>query len=277
MNKLQQNYKNIIIFFITAIINFITINNICEITNLNYKVTGIVLYSVLSVLYIIACINDYSILEKIIRIVSIGIALISVTSIIVFYVSKIMYIIKHLNLQNILSKYKNKAVLIYFLISFLQPIALPLPEPITVMAGSSVLGSFNGAAFGFLGTVLGIIAMYFFIRATGARFIEKFVTGSQIEKFNDYVKKNEFLVILSLFILPILPDEAICIGAGLMKINPYKFISVAIISKVITAFSLSYSVQFIKLNSMHIALIISVIFIIKKLIDMKKAKSVKQS
>lgn len=273
MNKLKQNYMKILIFFISTIINFISIDNVCKITNVNFKVMGIVLYVTLSVVFIFSCIKNYTILEKTIRILSIGISLINIAIIFGYYVSIIYSVMKHLNFQNILSRYRNKAAFIYFVISFLQPIVLPLPDPITVMAGSSVLGAFKGAAFGFSGTVLGIISMYFFVRATGSKFIEKFVSGSQIEKFNNYIKKNEFIVILLLFILPILPDEAICIGAGLINLNPYKFITVAIISKMITAFSLSYSVQFIKFSSSQVVIILLSVFVLKKFIDISKAKS----
>ena len=59
------------------------------------------------------------------------------------------------------------------------------------------------------------------------------------------IKKNETLVILMLFILPILPDEVICVGAGLAGIDAYKFIGIAALSKLITSFSLSYSLKLI--------------------------------
>lgn len=187
-------------------------------------------------------------------------------------VIKLVLVINQYGFQSVLSQYGNKAALIYFLVNFLQPILLPLPEPITIMAGSKILGEFNGAVLGFLGTALGIITMYFFIRLTGSKFIDKFVSENQIKKFNKYISKHEVLVILSLFILPILPDEAICIGAGLMKLNAYKFMSIAIISKIVTSFSLSYSVKFIKINSIEIMLIIFAVLMIKKIIAMKKVK-----
>lgn len=190
------------------------------------------------------------------------------------YLTKLISFINYYGFENVLRQYGNKALFIYFGISFLQPIALPFPEPLTIMAGSKVLGAFDGAVFGFLGTVLGIITMYFFTRITGTKFIQSFVSKDQIEKFNKYIKKNEFIVILLLFILPVLPDEAICIGAGLTKINACKFISIAIISKLLTAFSLSYSVNIIKVNMIHVTIVVIVIFAIKKLIDMRKVKAI---
>lgn len=272
MRRLEKKYKNILIFFITTLFNIIMINNFCNIANFNYKVVVVGTYAMLIPVYIVAYIKNHSKIEKIIRVFNIGVFLGSVAVSLIHYLSKIVYIMNNFGFQNFLKNYGNKALIIYFIISFLQPIVLPVPEPITIMAGSSVFGAFNGAVIGFLGTVLGIITMYVFIRATGGKFIEKFVSSKQIEKFNRYIKKNEFIVILSLFILPILPDEAICVGAGLTKVTSYKFIGIAIISKIITAFSLSYSVKIIKINSLEIALILLGILAIKKLVDMRKLK-----
>ncbi len=71
-----------------------------------------------------------------------------------------------------------------------------------------------------------------------------------------------------IFVLPILPDEVICVGAGVAGINTYKFISVAAVSKIITSVSLSYSLQLIKFNvgiCMIIVLLVLIIFAVNKL------------
>lgn len=167
-------------------------------------------------------------------------------------------------LVNILMKYKEKSMMIYFFVCFLQPIVLPLPEAVTVMTGSLVFGRFNGAIIGFLGTILGIISMFLISRYTSQKFIKNMVSENKLEKFNQYIKKNETLIILLLFIVPILPDEIICVGTGITKINGYKFIIIAILSKLITAFTLSYSIELIKFNPLSIVIIalISISFVI---------------
>lgn len=168
------------------------------------------------------------------------------------------------SLVNILMKYKERSMLIYFFICFLQPIVLPLPEPVTIMAGSLLFGRFNGAIIAFLGTILGIISMFLFSRYASQKFIKNIISKNKLEKFNKYIKKNEMLIIFLLFILPILPDEIICVGTGITKINGYKFIAIATLSKLITAFTLSYSIELIDFNLINIMIIvlISITFII---------------
>ncbi|MCF0148254.1 MAG: TVP38/TMEM64 family protein [Clostridium sp.] len=152
-----------------------------------------------------------------------------------------------------------KEQLIYFIICFLQPIILPLPEPVTIVGGSSVLGPFKAAVIGFCGTTLGIISMFFIAKFASRNVVNKLVNKEKLEKFNRYIQKNDTLIILMLFILPILPDEVICIGAGLAKLNSYKFIGIAAISKLFTSISLAYSIEIIKLNgNLIIVLILAV-------------------
>ena len=170
-------------------------------------------------------------------------------------------------LLNILTVYKDKAILIYFLVCFAQPIFLPLPEAVTVMTGSIVFGKFTGAIVGFGGTVLGIITMFLLSRYASQKFIKGLISNEKLEKFNRYIKKNETLIIFLLFIIPILPDEIICVGTGLTAINGYRFIIIAILSKLVTAFTLAYSIELLNFSPMSITIIalmiISIIMITK--------------
>lgn len=138
--------------------------------------------------------------------------------------------------------------LIYFIVCFLQPIILPIPEPVTIVGGSSLLGPCRAAVIGFCGTTLGIIFMFFISKFASKSIIRKLVNEKKLDKFNEYIQRNYTLIILMLFILPILPDEVICIGAGLAKLNSYKFIIIAAISKLFTSISLAYSIELIKFN-----------------------------
>lgn len=151
--------------------------------------------------------------------------------------------------------------LIYFIICFLQPIILPFPEPVTIVGGSSFLGPLRASIIGFSGTTLGIIVMFFIAKFASINIINKIVNEKKLDKFNKYIEKNDTLIILVLFILPILPDEVICIGAGLAKLNSYKFIVIAALSKLFTSISLAYSIELIKFNgNLIVILIVLIIF-----------------
>jgi uncharacterized membrane protein YdjX (TVP38/TMEM64 family) len=133
---------------------------------------------------------------------------------------------------------------IFFTICFLQPILLPFPEAATVGAGTAVLGSLPAAIISFVGTLSGIIIAYFIAKIGGQKLIRRLVKEHHIKQYERYVSRNEISILLILFVIPILPDEIICFGAGISGVSFKKFLSIACVAKLITSFSLAYSVDF---------------------------------
>jgi uncharacterized membrane protein YdjX (TVP38/TMEM64 family) len=154
------------------------------------------------------------------------------------------------------------ASFIFFTICFLQPILLPFPEAATVGAGSAVLGSFPAASISFAGTLSGIMIAYFIAKIGGQKLIRKWVKEHHIKQYERYVSRNEISILLILFVIPILPDEIICFGAGISGVSFMKFLIIAGVSKLITSFSLAYSVdlaQSLALNNTQLILLVIVI------------------
>ncbi|MFB3163540.1 VTT domain-containing protein [Neobacillus sp. 179-J 1A1 HS] len=151
---------------------------------------------------------------------------------------------------------------IFFTICFLQPILLPFPEAATVGAGGAVLGSFPAASISFVGTLSGIMVAYFIAKYGGQKLIKKWVKENHIKQYERYVARNEISILLILFIIPILPDEIICFGAGISGVSFKKFLLIAGVAKLITSFSLAYSVDFaqsLALNNTQLSFLVIVI------------------
>ncbi|MEH7444263.1 VTT domain-containing protein [Bacillus sp. JJ1122] len=160
----------------------------------------------------------------------------------IFYVTKVMVFTDAYGFEGLLKEHLQAAKYIFFFISFAQPILLPIPEAVTIPGASAVFGPTVAAAIAFPGTLLGISAMFFAARYGGRKLISKFIKEEQLEKYQHYVAKNETLIMFLLFIIPILPDEIICVGAGIGQLSPKRFLLIASISKFLTATLLAYSV-----------------------------------
>lgn len=146
------------------------------------------------------------------------------------------------DLRTLLEQHRSVAVWIYFAVCFLQPIALPLPEALTVMTGSAVLGAFAAFVAGFAGTILGIFSMFALARAGGMKLVARLAKPEQLDRYRRYVARNEGLILLALFVIPVLPDEIVCVGAGLSGVSVSRFVLIATLSKLLTSFILAYSV-----------------------------------
>lgn len=92
-----------------------------------------------------------------------------------FYISSFLVLTDAIGFENFLRQNLSAATYIYFFICFAQPVILPLPEMVTVVAGSSVLGSFTAFIAGFSGTILGIFSMFFVSRIGGMKLVRKLV------------------------------------------------------------------------------------------------------
>lgn len=158
------------------------------------------------------------------------------------------------------------SMMIFFFVCFLQPILLPMPEAATVTAGSAVFGSLTAACISFIGTLLGIIVAYYIAKSGGQKLIQMFVKEDHIKQYKRYVSNNEIRILLILFVIPILPDEIICIGAGISGLRFLTFIIVASVAKLITSFSLAYSFDFAQsldlTNIQFILLLVGIVGII---------------
>ncbi len=92
--------------------------------------------------------------------------------------------------------------------------------------------------------------MYVIARFGGQRIVSRFVKDEHLTKYQSYVQKNEILFLAIMFIIPISPDEIICIGAGLGGVTFRRFFIIAALSKLFTATIFAYSVELAKIFSL---------------------------
>lgn len=191
----------------------------------------------------------------------------------IYYLTSFLVLTDDYGIERVLRDHASAAKFIYVLICFCQPIMLPIPEAVTVPAGSAVFGSLPAAILSFVGTMTGIVVMFFIARVGGQKVVLKLVKEKHLKKYQEYVGKNETIILSILFIVPILPDEIICVGAGISGVSFVRFLIIASIAKLITSFLLAYSVELAKalsLSSSEIvlacSLILGFLFVISLLI-----------
>ncbi|WP_158095061.1 TVP38/TMEM64 family protein [Gottfriedia luciferensis] len=195
----------------------------------------------------------------------------------IYYVSNILVITNYYGFEGLFRKNVKVAKWIYFFICFFHPIALPIPEAITVLAASAVFGSFYGFIIDFVGIFLGNATMFFLARYGGLKVVNRFIKTKHLSKYNEYVKKNETLFMTILLIIPILPDEIVSVGAGISEVKAKKYLFIVGISKLITSFLIAYSIklrELLSLSTNQIMILISIIvltgFLIASFIKKKR-------
>ncbi|UOY92354.1 VTT domain-containing protein [Ectobacillus sp. JY-23] len=240
-----------------------------------YKMIGIIFVSGISLFALIAFILKQNALYNLFRIISIYFFVAVIAVFLTYLISSFIVITDAKGLETIFREHMSFAKLMYFAICFAQPLILPLPEAVTVVAGSTVLGSFTAFFLGFLGSVAGIVTMFFISRIGGMKLVKRLVNEKQLQQYHQFLEKNEVLILIVLFVIPILPDEVICAGAGISGVKVRRFLLIAILSKAITSFSLAYSTkiaeafslsafQLTVFTSLAVLLVMSMTWIVKK-------------
>lgn len=131
--------------------------------------------------------------------------------------------------------------IVYLILCVLQPICLPVPEVATIAIGNKFLGPIPCILLGVLGSLIGISIMYFLTKKGGEVVVHKFASRKQLNKYQQYVKKNAVLFTGLLFVIPILPDEIVCIGAAMIGIAYRKLLVIATIFKLLSYSMIAFS------------------------------------
>ena len=155
-------------------------------------------------------------------------------------VARLMIFTDYYGFEYLLQEYGDNAFWLFCLICFLQPILLPVPEPVTILAGSAILGAPTAFIASYLGTVGGIVVMYSAARYGGGYLCQKKGRSKALERYYHYVDRFGVWILLLLLIFPVLPDEIICLGAGLSRIPPKRFLPIVAASKLASSFCLAF-------------------------------------
>ena len=131
--------------------------------------------------------------------------------------------------------------ILYFFLCVLQPICLPIPEVVTITFGEQYMGSFTSIVLGVIGTLFGITFMFIAVNKGRTYFYRKEKIKKQLELFERCTQKYRILVTGILFLIPVLPDEIVIIGAVFSGISYKQMLLVASVFKVFSFVLIAYS------------------------------------
>lgn len=132
-------------------------------------------------------------------------------------------------------------IISYIIMCLLQPVCWPFPEISTILIGQVLLGPHKAFLIGYVCILIGIIFMYKITFHLSEKYLKKFKEKDSFKKYQNYILKNEILATTVLFIIPVLPDEVICIGSAIIGIKFSLFLSIALFAKAVSVGMVAYS------------------------------------
>lgn len=203
----------------------------------------VAIISVLTVLTIVFMKGRNGVIYKLFFLTTICIAVI-MTSLYLLKISGFLDKIDSVEkLREYISSFGAYALVLFVLIQFLQVVVLPIPSFITVGAGVLLFGPLKSAVFSCLGIILGSIVAYFIGRVFGFKVAKWLVGEESLNKGLKAIKGKDKIIITFMFLFPFFPDDVLCFVAGITTIKPTFFIIMIIVTRFISIFAASYSMN----------------------------------
>ena len=118
-----------------------------------------------------------------------------------------------------LRKFGENSEWLFVAIQVLQVVIAPIPGQAAAFAGGFLFGFWKGWGLTTLGLVLGSFIAMVLARLLGMGLVRKVVPDSIIQRFDKVISEGGYMTFFMIFLLPALPDDAVCFLAGLTKLK----------------------------------------------------------
>ena len=127
---------------------------------------------------------------------------------------------------------------IFIFIQILQVVIPIIPGGISTAAGVLIFGPYAGFIYNYVGICIGSIIIFLLGRRYGKPFILSMISDKTYNKYIGWLdnqKRFEKLFALAIF-LPVAPDDALCLMAGLTNISMKRYTLIILIAKPLSIF-----------------------------------------
>ena len=127
---------------------------------------------------------------------------------------------------------------IFIFIQILQVIIPIIPGGISTAAGVLIFGPYAGFIYNYVGICIGSIIIFLLGRRYGKPFILSMISDKTYNKYIGWLdNQNRFEKLFALAIfLPVAPDDALCLMAGLTNISMKRYTLIILIAKPLSIF-----------------------------------------
>ncbi|WP_396610248.1 TVP38/TMEM64 family protein [Haloferax sp. S1W] len=123
------------------------------------------------------------------------------------------------------------APLVFVGVQVLQILVAPIPGQALGFASGYLFGAVLGTFYSMVGIVIGTAIAVALSRKLGRRYVERVVETNVLVRFDSLSANHGLAVLFVVFLVPGLPDDAICFAAGLTNLPVRRIVAVAAIGR----------------------------------------------
>jgi len=127
----------------------------------------------------------------------------------------------------------------FVLLQFLQVTFLPIPSTISTLAGVLIYGPLQTSLLSLAGIMLGSVLAFWLGRQFGRKLVVFMVGEETCEKWTKFLSNAKYSFFI-MMLLPIFPDDILCLVAGLTNMSWTFFVVTNLISRPLAIFTTCY-------------------------------------
>jgi uncharacterized membrane protein YdjX (TVP38/TMEM64 family) len=109
-------------------------------------------------------------------------------------------------------------------LEMLQTLAGPVPGTAIEAAAGFLYGPWWGTLYAMTGIVGGALIAYFLARRFGRPLLQRFLAQGDLARLDGLLARGGSLLFFLLWLFPFVPDDLVCLAAGLMGMPPRQFV-----------------------------------------------------
>jgi uncharacterized membrane protein YdjX (TVP38/TMEM64 family) len=113
----------------------------------------------------------------------------------------------------------------------LQVVVAPVPGQVLAAVAGYLFGPWWGTLYNMIGITIGSTVAFWLSRRFGRAYVERVIDDEALETFDGFVDRHGLLSLFILFLVPGLPDDALCFVGGLTPIPLWKLVLIAVVGR----------------------------------------------
>lgn len=149
-------------------------------------------------------------------------------------------------LQNLVGHAEFFGPLLFIALQIVQVVIPIIPGGISLAAGVLIFGPIEGFVYNYIGIVIGSLIAFFLGRRFGKPLIHHLISQKTYDRYIGWLdNQNRFTKLFAIAIfLPVAPDDALCLLAGLTKMSFKTFTMIILLGKPATILAYSYALVY---------------------------------
>jgi uncharacterized membrane protein YdjX (TVP38/TMEM64 family) len=127
--------------------------------------------------------------------------------------------------------YGTLAPVVFVCLQAAQVVVAPVPGQVVGLVGGYLFGPVLGTVYSLLGVALGSTVVFVLSRRYGRPYVERMIVPETVAEFDDLVDTAGLPGLFLVFLIPGLPDDAVCFLAGLTRIPIRRLVLVALVGR----------------------------------------------